>query len=223
MCNKTGIEFGRKNLALEDVQGKSVIEVGAYDVNGSLRFFVEDLKPASYLGVDIEMGPGVDEVCNAEDLIERFGQNAFDVLISTEMLEHVRNWRVVISNLKNVVKPGGILLLTTRSIGFRYHGYPYDFWRYELADMEAIFSDFKIDALESDALAPGVFLRAQKPDNFEEMDTSSYQLYSIVKRNRITDISDWDIMQFKIKRSIYSIKGMRYLKRLYKSVKSTQH
>ena len=74
MCNRACIEFGQSQIRPEEVRGKRVIEVGALDVNGSLRSFVESLDPASYLGVDIQMGPGVDLVCNASDLLDRFEQ-----------------------------------------------------------------------------------------------------------------------------------------------------
>jgi len=66
-------------------------------------------------------------VVNAKDLIKTFGEEYFDVVISIEMLEHVDNWRTVIHNFKGVVKKGGLLILTTRSKGFPYHAYPYDF------------------------------------------------------------------------------------------------
>jgi len=45
----------------------------------------------------------------AELLVEFFGINKFDVVISTEMLENVKDWRIVINNLKEVLKPGGII------------------------------------------------------------------------------------------------------------------
>ena len=61
---------------------------------------------------------GVDEICDAAKLRERFGDAAFDVVISTELLEHVRDWSVVVSNLKHVVKPGGVLLVHRLKNGF---------------------------------------------------------------------------------------------------------
>jgi 2-polyprenyl-3-methyl-5-hydroxy-6-metoxy-1,4-benzoquinol methylase len=70
-------------------------------------------------------GPDVDEVCAAEKLVQRFGPDALDVVISTEMLGHVRDWRAVIDNTKSVLKPGGTLLFTTRSQGFAFHAYPF--------------------------------------------------------------------------------------------------
>jgi hypothetical protein len=60
MCDKSCIDFANKTLKLEDVQGKSVLEVGAYDINGSLRSIIESLQPSKYKGVDIAMGPGED-------------------------------------------------------------------------------------------------------------------------------------------------------------------
>lgn len=97
----------------------------------------------------------MDVVCEAERLVERFGTEAFDAVITTELIEHVRDWRLVVSNLKNVCRPGGIIIVTTRSKGYGYHAAPYDFWRYELSDMENIFSDCEILLLEKDLEEPG--------------------------------------------------------------------
>ena len=71
MCNLTGIAFGERVLQPADVAGREVLEVGAFDVNGSIRPFVESLQPGRYVGVDIAPGPGVDEVVDASELIER--------------------------------------------------------------------------------------------------------------------------------------------------------
>ncbi len=92
--------------------------------------------------------------------------------------------------IKHVCKPDGTLLLTTRSIGFGYHGYPFDFWRYETEDIKQIFSDFEILSLEKDSEAPGVFLKARKPKKFLEADLSAYRLYSILLKKRVIDIDD---------------------------------
>lgn len=185
MSHSSVIKFGREVLRPEDVRGRSVIEVGSLDVNGSLRRYIEADQPGSYLGVDIISGPGVDEVCDAGDLVARFGSERFEVVVTTEMMEHVRDWRRVVSNLKQVLRPGGLLVLTTRSLGFPYHGFPHDFWRYEVADMRAIFADFTIDDLRPDPDQAGVFLRARKPMNFREADLSQLALHSMVKGRRL--------------------------------------
>jgi len=156
------------------------------NVNGSFRSLVESLEPASYHGVDIMEGPGVDEVCPGEKLISRFGEGRFDLVISTEMLEHTLHWKKIIKNLKAVVKPGGILMITTRSQGFPYHGYPFDFWRYEISDAEVIFSDFSVEALEKDGQDPGIFLKARKLPASAPADLGRYRLYSMPLKRRAT-------------------------------------
>jgi SAM-dependent methyltransferase len=208
MCHSSCITFGEANLTRDDIDGKRVLEVGSFNVNGSLRTIVESLRPREYIGVDFQEGPGVDEVCNADRLVDRFGENAFDVLISTEMLEHVRNWKRVISNLKRVLKPGGVLAVTTRSKGYPYHSAPFDFWRFEIRDMEVIFSDLKIETLQTDPEAPGVFLKARKPAVFDENDLSKHQLYSMIKWKRVSSITDLEIWSYRF----------RYLLRHYASI-----
>jgi SAM-dependent methyltransferase len=199
ICNKACIEFGIAQLRGEEVRGKAVLEVGASDVNGSLRGHVESLSPARYQGVDLAYGPGVDEVCRAEELIQRYGPDAFDVVLCTEMLEHVRDWRAVVSNLKRAVKPGGILLFTTRSRGFRFHGYPFDFWRYELSDVAYLFSDFETEALVADPSEPGVFFKGRKPLNFKERDLTDYTLYSVMTERRTLEVIGYEILVFRLR------------------------
>jgi SAM-dependent methyltransferase len=195
MCNAYCISFGAVNLKPEEVRGKRVIEVGSYDTNGSLRPLVESYHPSEYIGLDIAEGPGVDVIGKAEDMLDRFGKESFDIVISTELLEHIRDWREGIHNIKNICKPGGIILITTRSFGYPYHEHPYDFWRYELEDMKHIFSDCSIEKLEKDP-AKGVFIKAKKTHDFTEKDLADYRLYSILLNKRVKEITDKDIKKY---------------------------
>lgn len=157
------MNFGRARLTATDVRDHRVLEVGSMNINGSLREHVEPLGPAAYIGVDFMPGAGVDVVCDASNLVEQFGAESFDVVISTEMLEHAKDWRAAVDAMKRVLIPGGILLLTARSPGFQLHGYPHDWHRFTQADMRRIFADFQICALEDDHEAPGVMICARKP------------------------------------------------------------
>jgi len=195
MCNAYCILFAALNLRKEEIHNKKVIEVGSMDVNGSVRPLLESYGPKQYVGVDIVRGPSVDVVCNAEGLLDVFPSNSFDVVISTEMLEHVRNWQKVISNLKALVTPGGLTFISTRSRGFPYHGYPHDFWRYEIQDIQNIFSDCLVDKIEKDPQL-GVFAKLRKPSNFQENDLSAYELYSIILDKRIAQLDLTDLKRF---------------------------
>ena len=166
-----------------------MLEVGSRYVNGSVRPLIERFShPKEYVGVDIEDGRFVDLILPVERLVEHFGSEAFDIVISTELLEHVKDWRVAVENMKLVLKCGGIIYITTRSHGFQYHGYPYDFWRYDLEDMNKIFSDFTILMLEKDPECPGVFLKAIKPTNYKPNDLKSIALYSIAVGKRTLEV-----------------------------------
>jgi SAM-dependent methyltransferase len=185
--NISGVIFAATNLNSNEIEGKRVLEVGSCNVNGSFRPIIEKYGPREYIGVDIALGPGVDIKCDVIDLIPRFGKNSFDLVFSAELLEHVGDWRKAISSLKEVCKPGGVILITTRSFGFFYHGFPHDYWRYEVEDMEYIFGDCIIKKLEKDP-QKGVLIKCIKPDNLIEKDISNHKLYSIICGRRIKEL-----------------------------------
>jgi SAM-dependent methyltransferase len=165
-------------------------------VNGGLRSILEAWGSQEYVGTDILEGPGVDVVCNGESLLDRFGEKSFDIVVATEVLEHVRNWRQVISNMKRLCKPDGFVLITTRSIGFPYHAYPHDFWRYEPDDIRDIFSDCDIRKLEKESTGLGVYAKVRKPQTFVERDLLPIKLHSIVVNRRVEDITTEDFHNF---------------------------
>jgi len=200
--------------------GKRVIEVGSYDVNGSLRYIIELLKPAEYVGVDIEQGPGVDVICSAENLVRKFGKESFDVVISTCVLEHIRNWKESVSNIKNICKPEGFILIIVPS-EWSFHEYPHDFWRYSTEDVMHIFSDCDILTIE-EILGPpllasvktkksAVYAKIKKPIQFVEKDLSEYRLYSIITNKRVSEIQDKDFQSFHFRRLALKNKIMNAL------------
>lgn len=141
-----------------------MLEVGSYDVNGSVRPIVEALFPARYLGVDVQAGQGVDQVVSCESLCESVDVAAWDVVISCEMLEHAWDWRTCVVQMFSALAPGGWLLLTTRSPGFPYHPFPDDHWRFTNEQMCAVCNALLLDSVTvEDDPELGVFVFAQRP------------------------------------------------------------
>jgi SAM-dependent methyltransferase len=188
-------------LLKEPVSGKRVLEVGSQDVNGSIRPFVEALQPKEYVGADMVAGRAVDVICNSSGLIERFGKDSFDVVISSSLIEHVRDWKAAVHNMKLVCKPGGLILITTCAPGFQYHGYPYDFWRYELQDLKDIFSDCQLLSLEP-VFNKLVLIKLRKPQDFIERDLAGLQMLSLAAGRRISEMEDKFLRSWRFKKLI---------------------
>lgn len=200
MCSNSIFEFFVDSTKAGDFDAKRVLEIGSKYVNGSIRPFIEKFSsPKEYVGVDIESGKFVDVILPAEKIAGHFGSESFDVIVTTEMLEHVMDWRVVMDNMKTVLKRGGDMYLTTRSKGFSYHGFPYDFWRYEIEDIAMMFTDFEVIALKKDPDVSGIFLKAKKPEKYVPADLSDIALYSMVLGRRTRDIPNIEDMPFNRK------------------------
>jgi SAM-dependent methyltransferase len=201
MCNIAIIEFFVEEIEAEEFRGRKVLEIGSNPQSrcGSVRPLIEKfVSPREYVGVDIEPGRYVDVVARAEELTDYFDENSVDVVIATELIEHVRDWRIVVNNMKRVLKPGAYIYITTRSIGYPFHACPYDCWRYQAQDIRKIFSDFEVISLKQDPIAPGVFLKARKPIDWKPADLEEIYLYSIILGRRtkaIPRISDMPLIR----------------------------
>lgn len=84
-------------------------------------------KCESYTSLDLVDTPIVDVVCNAEQM--DLDDNSFDLVLCTQVLEHVQNPGRVVDECYRVLKPGGILIATAPAI-YPEHGYPADNWRF---------------------------------------------------------------------------------------------
>lgn len=99
--------------------GTQVLEIGSYNVNGSIRQFFT--APKRYVGVDLIAGPDVDVVCRGEDFDDA---TLFDVAVSTECFEHTAKFLEVFENMTRLVRPGGMVLTSCATTGRGEHGTP---------------------------------------------------------------------------------------------------
>lgn len=170
MCHPSVLGYVTEQLPRDVVEGRWVLEVGSFDVNGSPRSVLAPLGPAAYIGVDVAPGPGVDDIVPCEKLADWAGDTCFDVVVSTEMLEHVRDWQACVRNLLEVVADGGLLLVTTRAPGFPFHPFPEDHWRYPPPVMDVLLWSAGFEVLDCrpdpDPASPGVLALARRPDGW---------------------------------------------------------
>jgi len=82
---------------------------------------------SQYIGLDIDSGPTVDIAGDAQVL--PFAGATFDTVLCNEVLEHVPEPAVLLTEVARVLKSGGFLLLTTPQTWGLHHE-PHDYYRY---------------------------------------------------------------------------------------------
>jgi len=87
-------------------RNRSVLEVGSHSLNGSPRKYWRFCR---WTGVDISKGKGV-------DIVGKFSEIQFDkwyqVVVSTEMLEHDNEWDISLKKMYDLLQPGGLMIIT---------------------------------------------------------------------------------------------------------------
>lgn len=84
----------------------AVYEIGSRHYNGSVRFLFPQ---ASYHGIDLKSGSGVDAVADGTTYQPPFTP---DCVVCCEVFEHTPKWPALVAQAYAVLAPGGHLLVT---------------------------------------------------------------------------------------------------------------
>lgn len=104
------------------------------------------------IALDVRRGAGVQIIGDAQQLGIR--DSSFDVVLCTEVLEHLPEPQRAIDEMFRVLVPGGQLLLTTRFL-FPIHDAPHDYFRFTKYGLRHLLRRFDITELEEETDAVG--------------------------------------------------------------------
>jgi SAM-dependent methyltransferase len=101
--------------------------------------------------LDIEARPdvNVDIIADVHDL-SVIQDETYDVVLCAEVLEHLHTPSKAISEMRRILKPGGIIILTTRFI-FPLHDAPHDYYRYTKYGLKHLMQNFTMLELTEEA------------------------------------------------------------------------
>lgn len=80
-----------------------------------------------YVGADFRDGLGVDVILDLHDI--RLPDKLVGTVFLIDTIEHVEFVRKAINEVYRILKPGGILIMSS-VMDFPIHGYPNDYWRF---------------------------------------------------------------------------------------------
>jgi len=123
------------------------------DAGAGFGRYRKELSKARYVATDFikifetKSIESMDFVCSLDAIPKP--DNTYDVIVNTQVLEHVEYPDKVIKEFYRVLKPNGKLYLTTNQT-WMVHGAPYNFYFYTKFGLESLFRDagFKIDLIE---------------------------------------------------------------------------
>lgn len=120
-----------------------VLDAGSGDGERYKNLFKFD----KYVTLDIDSSHGADIVGSIENI--PFESESFDSIISTQVLEHVKNPQKAANEFYRVLKPGGHCLVTVPQLN-ELHEEPNDYFRFTKFGLKEIFenSGFKIILME---------------------------------------------------------------------------
>ncbi len=129
--------------------------------------------------LDIAERPGVpvDIIGDAHDL-KMIKDSEYEVILCTEVLEHLHTPAKAIAEFHRVLQTGGLLLLTTRFI-FPLHDTPGDYYRYTKFGLQHLLKDFEILELKEEATTMETLAVLYQRIGFQT-DTLSFRPFKLI-------------------------------------------
>lgn len=124
--HKTALDHGSRFFNTYAKGGGAIVDIGAQDVNGSLRSVAP--VSAKYVGIDFIAGKGVDVVIDDPYQLP-FEDDLFDFAVSSSCFEHSEFFWLSFLEILRILKPHGLLYINVPSNGM-YHRHPVDCWRF---------------------------------------------------------------------------------------------
>ena len=103
-------------------------------------------KTRNYFGLDIQPGPQVDAQFDGTGL--PFPDEVFTVVLSTQVLEHVRDPQALINEMHRVLQKGGTAIISAPFV-WEIHNYPADYWRFSDQGIRALMQQFNEVTVEN--------------------------------------------------------------------------
>ncbi len=146
LIKKAAEQYDKKTL--------KVLDIAPAEHGGAVEWF--KLAQVETLDISYRTNPTyVADIC--KDNRNAVCTESFGLVVCTEVIEHVLQPFDAIMEIRRILKPGGILILST-PFNFRIHGPLPDCWRFTEHGLRVLLKDFEIielTALESDRfLAP---------------------------------------------------------------------
>jgi SAM-dependent methyltransferase len=134
--------------------------------------FYQPLFPGKkYIKQDVQdFNPAcIDVICDIADM-KPISNESIGLVLNLESLEHLPYPQKAIDEIHRVLRPNGLLILTT-VMHFKIHRTPKDYWRFTPDGIELLLNRFRIldCTLEGSLKRPkGIWAIAQKTSNTEE-------------------------------------------------------
>lgn len=123
-----------------DKLGGDVLEVGSrMTIPNAWWIINRDLAQGKWLGIDMQEGPGVDQVVDIHSLPAQW-TGRFSGVLCSEVLEHVARPWLALPKLREIMQPGGWIVVTTLT-SFPIHGFPDDYYRYTPSGLKLLLED----------------------------------------------------------------------------------
>lgn len=103
------------------------------------RHCFDSAKITRYDVVDVAPGPHVTIVADLQSC-PQIASHSYDVIVCTQVLEHIANPFLAAAELDRILKPGGHLLLTVPA-AYPYHAIPRDYWRFTRDSLQVLFGE----------------------------------------------------------------------------------